>query len=108
MDFYRELADVFGVPLAGHNRWASFKALRQRWGEHIASTLARPVLSTDEAQEALTTVFNELRILASKDLDSRQSPRRRAASRTLRHHSLRASARRTLRKPRGSDHSLPF
>lgn len=72
MDFYRELADLFGVPLAGHNRWAGFKALRQRWSEHIQTTLMRPVLILDEAQEALTTVFNELRILASKDLDSRQ------------------------------------
>jgi ABC-type transport system involved in cytochrome c biogenesis ATPase subunit len=25
MDFYRELADLFAVPLAGHNRWAGFK-----------------------------------------------------------------------------------
>lgn len=72
MDFYRELADLFGVPLAGHNRWAGFKALRQRWSEHIASTLMRPVLIMDEAQETLTTVFNELRILASKELDSKQ------------------------------------
>lgn len=72
MDFYRELADLFGVPLAGHNRWAGFKALRQRWSEHITTTMMRPVLIVDEAQESLTTVFNELRILASKDLDSRQ------------------------------------
>lgn len=72
MDFYRELGDLFGVPLGGHNRWAGFKALRQRWAEHIASTLMRPVLVMDEAQESLTTVFNELRILASKDLDSKQ------------------------------------
>ena len=72
-DFYREIADVFGIPMmAGHNRWASFKALRQRWSEHIAQTLMRPVLIIDEAQEALTTVLGELRILASKDLDSRQ------------------------------------
>ena len=34
--------------------------------------LSRPVLIIDEAQETLTTVFCELRILASKDLDSRQ------------------------------------
>jgi type II secretory pathway predicted ATPase ExeA len=32
----------------------------------------RPVLIMDEAQETLTTVFGELRILASKELDSRQ------------------------------------
>lgn len=71
-DFYRELGDVFGVPLANHNRWAGFKALRARWSDHITQTLMRPVLIVDEAQEALTTVFNELRVLASKDLDSRQ------------------------------------
>jgi general secretion pathway protein A len=34
--------------------------------------MRRPVLIIDEAQEALTQVFNELRVLASKDLDSRQ------------------------------------
>jgi type II secretory pathway predicted ATPase ExeA len=71
-DFYRELGDLFGVPLGHHNRWASFKALRMRWSEHIAQTLMRPVLILDEAQEVLTTVLNELRILASKELDSRQ------------------------------------
>jgi general secretion pathway protein A len=32
----------------------------------------RPVLIIDEAQEALTTVLCELRILASKELDSKQ------------------------------------
>lgn len=72
MDFYRELGDLFGVPFAGHNRWAGFKSLRARWAEHIATTHCRPVLIIDEAQEALTTVFSELRILASKDLDSKQ------------------------------------
>jgi type II secretory pathway predicted ATPase ExeA len=72
MDFYRELGDLFGVPLASHNRWAGFKALRARWAEHIGSTRCRPVLIIDEAQETLTTVFNELRILASKELDSKQ------------------------------------
>jgi len=72
MDFYRELADLFGVPLTSHNRWAGFKALRTRWAEHIASTRCRPILIMDEAQETLSTVFSELRILASKDLDSKQ------------------------------------
>jgi general secretion pathway protein A len=72
MDFYRELGDLFGVPLQAHNRWGGFKSLRARWAEHIATTLTRPVLILDEAQEALNTVFTELRVLASKDLDSRQ------------------------------------
>jgi type II secretory pathway predicted ATPase ExeA len=71
-DFYRELGDVFQVPFGMHNRWAGFKALRQRWGEHIQTTMMRPVLIIDEAQETLTTVLNELRIIASKELDSKQ------------------------------------
>ena len=35
-DFYRELGDVFGVPLRPSNRWGGFKALRQRWLNHMA------------------------------------------------------------------------
>lgn len=72
MDFYRELGDLFAVPLQAHNRWGGFKALRARWADHISSTPCRPVLVIDEAQEALSSVFVELRVLASKDLDSRQ------------------------------------
>lgn len=70
-DFYRELGDVFGVPLATHNRWGGFKTLRSRWSDHIAQTLMRPVLIVDEAQEMLDSVFNELRLLSSKEFDSR-------------------------------------
>jgi type II secretory pathway predicted ATPase ExeA len=70
-DFYRELGDIFGVPFPPHNRWAGFKTLRARWGEHIATTLMRPVLIIDEAQEMLATVFGELRVLSSKDFDSK-------------------------------------
>jgi type II secretory pathway predicted ATPase ExeA len=70
-DFYRELGDVFGVPLGAHNRWAGFKTLRARWSDHIAQTLMRPVLIVDEAQEMLDSVFNELRLLSSKEFDSR-------------------------------------
>jgi general secretion pathway protein A len=71
-DFYRELGDLFSVPLAVHNRWGGFKSLRSRWSDHIASTLTRPVLIVDEAQETLTSALSELRILASKDLDAKQ------------------------------------
>ena len=71
-DFYRELADLFAVELRAHNRWGGFKALRTRWADHITTTLTRPVLILDEAQEALSPVFTELRMLASKDLDTRQ------------------------------------
>ncbi len=52
---------------------ASRHTSRTRWADHIGSSRCRPVLIIDEAQEALTTVsFCELRILASKELDSKQ------------------------------------
>jgi type II secretory pathway predicted ATPase ExeA len=40
--------------------------------DHIATTLTRPVLVLDEAQEAHVSLFSELRMLASKELDTRQ------------------------------------
>lgn len=70
-DFYRELGEVFGVGFPPHNRWAGFKSLRNRWNEHISTTLMRPVLIIDEAQDMLSSVFAELRALTSKDFDSR-------------------------------------
>jgi type II secretory pathway predicted ATPase ExeA len=70
-DFYREMGDVFGVELRPHNRWGGFKALRERWLAHLDSTLLRPVLLIDEAQEMPPQVLNELRLLASTQFDSR-------------------------------------
>jgi type II secretory pathway predicted ATPase ExeA len=70
-DFYRELGELFGVSFPSHNRWHGFKTLRTRWAEHIASTLTRPVLIVDEAQDMISTVLTELRIISSKELDSR-------------------------------------
>ena len=69
-DFYRELGDIFTVKLAPHNRWCGFKALRERWKAHLASTRIRPVLLIDEAQEMSPDVLSELRILSSADFDS--------------------------------------
>jgi type II secretory pathway predicted ATPase ExeA len=70
-DFYRELGDLFGVALKPHNRWGGFKALRERWQAHIESTLVRPVLFVDEAQEMQPMVLSELRLLTSARFDSR-------------------------------------
>lgn len=70
-DLYRELADLFEINLRLTNRWGGFKALRARWSDHIATTLTRPVLIIDEAQEMLDSVFSELRLLSSKEFDSR-------------------------------------
>jgi len=71
-DFYREMGELFGVPLRPHNRWGGSKALRQRWDEHIEQTLIRPVLLVDEAQQTSVAVLNELRLLGSSRFDSRQ------------------------------------
>jgi general secretion pathway protein A len=70
-DFYRELGDLFQVPLSPHNRWASAKVLREKWHNHIETSLYRPVLLIDEAQEMNPLVLCELRLLSSADLDSR-------------------------------------
>jgi type II secretory pathway predicted ATPase ExeA len=70
-DFYRELGDIFNVPLSGSNRWVGFKNLRERWLSHLENTLLRPILIIDEAQEAPICVLNELRLLTSAQFDSR-------------------------------------
>ncbi|QOC24076.1 ATP-binding protein [Wenzhouxiangella sp. AB-CW3] len=69
-DFYREMGELFGVPLKPHNRWGGFKALRERWIKHLETTLTRPVLLIDEAQETPIPVLNELRLMASHRFDS--------------------------------------
>jgi type II secretory pathway predicted ATPase ExeA len=70
-DFYRELGDAFGVPLTWSNRWGSFKMVREKWQTHLESTRMRPIVFVDEAQQMIPTVLHELRLLTSKDFDSR-------------------------------------
>lgn len=70
-DFYRELGDLFGLDLKAGNKWHSYKNLRKKWIEHIQTTLFRPVLLIDEAQEMQTSVLNELRLLSSHELDAK-------------------------------------
>lgn len=69
-DFYRELGALFGVSLAPHNRWAGAKVLRERWQTHWGTSHHRPVLFLDEAQEMHVKVLNELRLLATAELDA--------------------------------------
>lgn len=69
-DFYREMGALFGVNLSPANRYGGFKALRQRWHDHIRSTLYRPVLLIDEAQEMSTGCLKEIRLLTSQCFDS--------------------------------------
>lgn len=70
-DFYREMGNLFGVNLTPANRYGGFKDLRDRWKKHIKTTLFRPILLIDEAQEMLTGCLNELRLLNSTDFDSK-------------------------------------
>jgi len=69
-DFYRELGELFGVGLSPMNRYGSFKALRTKWKDHCQSSLVRPVLLIDEAQEASSVCLTELRLLQSASFDS--------------------------------------
>jgi type II secretory pathway predicted ATPase ExeA len=69
-DFYRELGDIFGIPMRMSNRWGGFKALRARWLDHFGSATRRPVILIDEAQEMSPAVLSELRLLASARFDS--------------------------------------
>lgn len=69
-DFYREMGDIFGVNLSPANRYGGFKSLRERWLKHTQSTLFKPVLLIDEAQEMMTNCLNELRLLGSAHFDS--------------------------------------
>jgi general secretion pathway protein A len=69
-DLYRELGDIFAVPLRPHNRWGGFKSLRERWLAHLESTRGRAVLLVDEAQEMSPAALCELRLMASARFDS--------------------------------------
>jgi general secretion pathway protein A len=69
-DFYREIGDLFGVPVSTSNRWGAYKTVRAKWQEHIQQTLFRPVLLIDEAQEMSPTLLAELRLLGSTKLDT--------------------------------------
>jgi len=70
-DFYRELGELFGVPMTASNRWGGFKTLREKWMAHIEATMMRPVLLIDEAQEMYPEALCELRLLSTFHFDSR-------------------------------------
>ncbi len=70
-DFYREVGEMYGLNLKPSNRWGGFKALRGAWSSHISQSLMRPILIIDEAQEMQESVLCELRLLSSKDFDSK-------------------------------------
>jgi type II secretory pathway predicted ATPase ExeA len=72
-DFYRELGDIFGLPVSACNRWCNFMTLRKNWIEHISTTLYRPVLIIDEAQIMKPPIFNEIRLLSSMEMDSKNA-----------------------------------
>jgi general secretion pathway protein A len=69
-DFYRELGSVFGVDLRASNKWGGYKSLREKWRHHTSSSLLRPVVMIDEAQEVPHAVLSELRLLSMEKFDS--------------------------------------
>lgn len=72
-DFYRELGAQFGLHISHCNRWQGFNSLRQQWLEHIAATLYRPVIFIDEAQIAKSAILDEIRLLSSMEMDSKNA-----------------------------------
>lgn len=70
-DFYRELGQLFGVELKTSNAFGGFTALRDRWKQHAESSLVRPVIIIDEAQDMQSVTLSELRMLSSSEFDSR-------------------------------------
>ena len=69
-DFYREMGSVFGIELRTSNRWGGYKGLREKWRNHVASHLFKPVLLIDEAQEVPSAVLSEIRMLTMDKYDS--------------------------------------
>ena len=69
-DFYRELGSIYDISFKTNNKFGGYRSLRDKWHLHIESTLFRPVLIIDEAQEMLETTLSELRLLSSTKLDS--------------------------------------
>lgn len=70
VDFYREMGALFGIELRTSNRWGGYNNLRQKWRHHMSTTLLKPVLLIDEAQEMPHTVLSELRLLSMEKFDS--------------------------------------
>lgn len=71
VDFYRELGSLFGLELKANNAFGGFSALRQKWKQHAESSLVRPIIIVDEAQDMQPAALSELRILSSSEFDSR-------------------------------------
>jgi type II secretory pathway predicted ATPase ExeA len=69
-DFYRELGSIYDIGFNSNNKFSGYRSLREKWHLHIESTLFRPVLIIDEAQEMLDATLSELRLLSSTKLDS--------------------------------------
>lgn len=70
-DFYRELGSLFSADIKPSNRWRATQELRAQFVKHIETTLYRPVILIDEAQEMSAQVMRELRLLGTMALDAR-------------------------------------
>ena len=46
-DFYRELGDLFNLPIKPAQRWTSFKTLRERWIDHVSNSRRRSIILID-------------------------------------------------------------
>jgi type II secretory pathway predicted ATPase ExeA len=70
-DFYREMGALFNIDIRASNRYGGHRALREKWRAHIESTLFRPVIVIDEAQQMDPLVLTELRLMSSDKFDTK-------------------------------------
>jgi len=70
-DFYREMGFLFNLDIRCSNRYGGHKSLREKWRAHIESTLFKPVIMIDEAQQMDPLVLTELRLLSSDKFDTK-------------------------------------
>lgn len=84
-DFYREIRDLFGVPVSTSNRWGAYKAVRAKWQEHIQQTrrgaassrvenVIRPVALPSTEPAVIALVVNAPEIASAVESSATAAP----------------------------------
>lgn len=72
LDIYRELGDALDFEISAFNRYGAFKKARAGLQKHISQVGTRALIIIDEAQLMRPACLDEIRILSSDRLDSKQ------------------------------------
>ena len=70
MEFYRQLADEFGIE-PSHSKRKNFKAIQEEITRLVIEKRITPVIILDEANYLPSAVLNDLKLLANFDMDSK-------------------------------------